>query len=91
MEKIVIIQLNLLAKRLWDRHVSLKWDAAVIAHLAKEGYDPTFGARPLKRYIQTEVVNMLATAILEGKIPSEGTIELYMNKNKIDFRIKAAK
>lgn len=88
MEKIVTIQLNLLAKRLEDRHVSLTWTSEVLAHLAKEGYDPTFGARPLKRYIQSEVVNMLSKAILEGKIPSESTVELHMEKNKIHFKVK---
>lgn len=88
MEKIVTIQLNLLAKRLHDRHVALTWTPEILAHLAKEGYDPTFGARPLKRYIQSEVINMLSTAILEGKIPPNSTIELHMEKNKIHFTIK---
>ena len=40
-----------------------------LTHLAEEGYDPFFGARPLKRLIQQDVVNMLSKAILEGKIP----------------------
>lgn len=92
MEKIVIIQLHLLVKRLQERHVALAWTQEVVAHLAKEGYDPTFGARPLKRYIQTEVINMLAKAVLEGKIPAESTIELYMDKQKkIQFQIKEEK
>lgn len=88
MEKIVVIQLNQLAKRLHDRDVSLTWNPDVLAHLAKEGYDPTFGARPLKRYIQNEVVNMLSKAVLEGRIPSESTLELYMEKDRIHFKIK---
>ena len=91
MEKIVTIQLNLLAKRLRDRDVTLTWTPEVLAHLAKEGYDPVFGARPLKRYIQTEIVNMLSKAILEGKIPPESTVELHMEKNKIHFQIKRKK
>ncbi len=91
MEKIVIIQLNQLAKRLLDRNVKLTWSKEVVAHLAKEGYDPTFGARPLKRYIQTEVVNMLSTAILEGKVPSESTIDLYMDKDQIRFKTTTEK
>jgi ATP-dependent Clp protease ATP-binding subunit ClpB len=76
MEKIVIIQLNLLAKRLKDRDVELSWSTQVLAHLAKEGYDPHFGARPLKRYIQQEIVNQLSTAILEGKISPRSQIKL---------------
>jgi ATP-dependent Clp protease ATP-binding subunit ClpB len=91
MEKIVVIQLNLLVKRLWDRHVTLKWTPEVVAHLAREGYDPTFGARPLKRYIQSEVVNILANAILEGKIRSDSTVELYMDHHKIHYKVKEEK
>lgn len=89
MEKVVTIQLDLLAKRLWERHISLTWTPEVLKHLAKEGYDPAFGARPLKRYIQSEVINMLSTAVLEGKIPSESAIELHMEKNKIHFKAKS--
>lgn len=88
MKKIVVIQLNLLVKRLRDRDVSLKWTEGVVTHLASEGYDPTFGARPLKRLIQQEIVNVLSTAILEGKIPSDSEVELQFENNKIDFKIK---
>lgn len=92
MEKIVTIQLNLLTKRLKERYVTLTWTQGVVTHLAKEGYDPTFGARPLKRYIQTEIINMLAKAILEGKIPPESHIELYMDNNsKVAFQMGAKK
>lgn len=69
MEKIVTIQLNNLVKRLRDRNVTLSWTKEVVARLAEDGYDPFFGARPLKRLIQNDIVNMLSTAILEGKIP----------------------
>lgn len=85
MEKIVVIQLNLLAKRLRDRDVELTWTPEVVAHLAKEGYDPAFGARPLKRYIQQEVVNQLSTAILEGKIRGDSDIRLILTKGKVAF------
>ncbi|BBI16838.1 ATP-dependent Clp protease ATP-binding subunit [Neochlamydia sp. S13] len=88
MEKIVALQLKQLAKRLKDRDVNLEWTPEVLSHLSREGYDPLFGARPLKRYIQTEVINMLSKAILEGRIPSKSSIELYMEKDKIVFRIK---
>ena len=87
MEKIVLIQLNLLVKRLQDRRVTLDWTPEVVAHLAKEGYDPAFGARPLKRLIQTEVVNMLSKAVLEGKIPAEAAVKLHMKDKKITFSV----
>jgi len=85
MEEIVEIQLRRLAERLLERHVTLKWTKETLAYLAKEGYDASFGARPLKRLIQNEIVNMLSKAILEGKIPSESIIELEIQDDKIIF------
>jgi ATP-dependent Clp protease ATP-binding subunit ClpB len=88
MEKIVVIQLNLLKKRLMERHITLKWTNEVLKYLADEGYDPFFGARPLKRLIQQEVVNMLATALLSGKIPPDCIVELEYKEKKLFFVIK---
>lgn len=86
MEKIVIIQLHQLEKRLQDKQVKLTWSKAVTAQLAEEGYDPYFGARPLKRLIQSEIVNMLSKAILEGKIKPEMSIELVYENKKFGFK-----
>lgn len=91
MEKIVVIQLNLLAKRLRDRDVVLTWTPEVLAHLAQEGYDPRFGARPLKRYIQQEVINELSTAILSGKIPPDSDVRLTYDGKKIQFTVSPKK
>jgi ATP-dependent Clp protease ATP-binding subunit ClpB len=88
MEKITTIQLDLLARRLMDRHVTLTWNPAVVEHLAREGYDPSFGARPLKRLIQQDVVNLLANAILKGEIPADSHVELHENGDKIDFKLR---
>lgn len=87
MEKIVTIQLNLLSKRVADRQVVLHWTEGVVAYLAKEGYDPAFGARPLKRLIQNEIVNKLSNAILEGKIANESFVELEMESGQISFEV----
>ena len=88
MEKIVSIQLKRVAERLAERHIALKWDPKVVQHLAHEGYDPVFGARPLKRLIQNEVVNLFATAILEDKIPSHSEILLTGRKENDHFSMK---
>lgn len=88
MEKIVVIQLERLAKRMSERHVTLKWNKAVLQHLAEEGYDPFFGARPLKRLIQQEVVNMLSKGILEGKIPADSTVEIKYDKDHFSYSVK---
>lgn len=87
MQKIVEIQLNGLVKRLKEREVLLKWTKEVVAHLAEKGYDPIFGARPLKRLIQHEVVNKLSKAILEGKIQAKNTVELHIAKEEIQFKV----
>jgi ATP-dependent Clp protease ATP-binding subunit ClpB len=68
MEKIVEIQLKQLAKRLEDRQLTLRWDVQAVTYLANQGYDPVYGARPLKRVIQRSVQDPLALKILEGTI-----------------------
>jgi ATP-dependent Clp protease ATP-binding subunit ClpB len=80
MEKIVLIQLKKVSQRLQERHLSLSWQPAVASHLAHKGYDPFFGARPLKRLIQQEVVNLLSTALLKGEIKNDQKIELVLGK-----------
>ena len=66
--KIVEIQLRYLCSRLADRKVELKFTKAAKELLAERGYDPLFGARPLKRAIQADLENPLARAIISGKI-----------------------
>jgi ATP-dependent Clp protease ATP-binding subunit ClpB len=90
MESIVSLQLKRLASRLEERNISLKWDAPLLKHLAEEGYDPSFGARPLKRLIQNEVVNLFATAILENKIPPQSELLLTAHKKGDNFAIDYA-
>ena len=83
MAKIVLIQMDRVAKRLDDRLIKLTWDEAVVQHLAIKGYEPAFGARPLKRLIQHEVVNPLSKALLEGKIVPHSAVKLKMDKGEI--------
>lgn len=83
MHKIVEIQLQALKKRLAEKEVVLTWSDEVTAFLANEGYDPFFGARPLKRLIQSDVVNMLSKALLEGRINEKVSLE--MRDGKISF------
>jgi ATP-dependent Clp protease ATP-binding subunit ClpB len=72
--KIVDIQLALLCSRLADRKVELKLTKAAKELLAERGYDPLFGARPLKRAIQADLENPLAKAIISGKIKEGDTV-----------------
>jgi len=73
MKGIVTIQLERLRKLLADRKITLDVDNAASVWLANAGYDPVYGARPLKRVIQRELQNPLAQQILEGRIP-DGSI-----------------
>ena len=66
-EKIVEIQLKSLAKTVADRGITLDWSPKALKFLAGRGYDPTFGARPLKRLIQKSVSDALASRILEER------------------------
>jgi len=76
MKGIVAIQLEHLRKLLADRKITLEVDAAASAWLANAGYDPVYGARPLKRVIQRELQNPLAQQILEGHIPDGSTVHV---------------
>ncbi|WP_108814050.1 ATP-dependent chaperone ClpB [Loktanella sp. Alg231-35] len=76
MAGIVTIQLGLLAKRLAGRNIQLDLDDAALKWLADEGYDPVFGARPLKRVIQRALQDQLAEMILAGDVMDGDTINV---------------
>ncbi|MDE1148711.1 MAG: ATP-dependent chaperone ClpB [Azospirillaceae bacterium] len=76
MTGIVDIQLGRLRRMLADRGMTLELDEAALRWLADAGYDPAYGARPLKRVIQRELQNPLATRILEGRINDGQTISV---------------
>ena len=70
------IQLGYLEKRLAQLEMSIVVDDSALAELAQAGFDPVFGARPLKRAIQQQIENPLARAILEGKFAAKDTIKV---------------
>ena len=74
--KIVEIQLEGLRKRLAERRITLEVTEAAKAHLARVGYDPVFGARPLKRAIQREVETPVARLIVAGKLRDGGAVRV---------------
>ena len=73
---IVELQLKRLAQRLENRNLHLKWDSSVIELVANAGFDPDYGARPIKRAIQTLVENPLAVDMLNGKFSDGDSIQL---------------
>jgi ATP-dependent Clp protease ATP-binding subunit ClpB len=76
MTGIVEIQLERLCAMLAERKITLDLDVAASAWLADKGYDPAYGARPLKRVIQRELQNPLAGLILEGKVADGDTVQI---------------
>jgi ATP-dependent Clp protease ATP-binding subunit ClpB len=93
MGAIVDIQLKRLQKLLDDRKVTLDLDESARAWLAEKGYDPTYGARPLKRVIQREVQDPLAEKILAGEIPDGSSVKITGGTDRLIFlpRIKGGK
>lgn len=78
--KIVDLQLDIIRNRLTKQGIELEIIDEVKQYLAKIGYDPVFGARPLKRVIQNEILDELALRIIEGKIGKKVKIELQKGK-----------
>lgn len=86
-KKIVQIQIDLVKERLADKDIKLKVSAAVLSYLAKEGYDPHYGARPLKRLIQNKILNYVAQLIITNGLGGGDTVSVGMNKGKFTFDI----
>ena len=84
--KIVQIQFNLVKKRMEESGIRLEISDKAIDYLANAGYDPQFGARPLKRVIQREILNQLSKEILAGTINKDAIIGIDLNdKREIGF------
>ena len=81
MDGVVDIQLGRLRKLLDERKITLELDAAAMRWLAEAGYDPIYGARPLKRVIQRSLQNPLATLLLEGKLTDGQTVKVTVENN----------
>ncbi|MDP6393988.1 MAG: ATP-dependent chaperone ClpB [Desulfobacterales bacterium] len=84
--KIVDIQMKMLSKRLSDQHIELDLSDRAISLLAKLGYDPIYGARPLKRAIQKYIENPLATEMLKGTFTEGTRIRADVEGNQIVFK-----
>jgi ATP-dependent Clp protease ATP-binding subunit ClpB len=85
-EEIVSLQLKELTKMLSLQHITLDATKEAIQYIAEKGYDPQFGARPVKRAIQREVLNKLSKEILAGKITTDSIILLDSFDNELVFR-----
>jgi ATP-dependent Clp protease ATP-binding subunit ClpB len=82
LKEIAVVQLGRLRQRLAERHMELELTPAAKTHLVRVGYDPAYGARPLKRAIQKEIENPMGRLILEGKLKEHRTVV-------VDYDVKA--
>ncbi len=85
LELIVSAQLEEVKKRLEDKKVHLDFDESVLKMLAEKGFDPLFGARPLKRVIQTEILNKVAKKLLAHEIKAGDHLKVTYNKGALEF------
>ncbi|GCE26517.1 chaperone protein ClpB [Dictyobacter alpinus] len=87
-KEIIEIQLNRIRPRIADRHATITLTDAARDYLAEEGYDPQFGARPLKRVIQKEIENRIAQAILQGNVKDGSDINFDVSNGKLEMKSK---
>jgi len=90
-KKIVDLLLNLLRQRLAERRLTLELSDAAREHIAREGYDPVYGARPLKRYLQREVETRLSRKLLQGDIPDGSALTLAYKDGQLDIQVSSPK
>jgi len=91
LKKIVDIQLETLRVRLAERHIDLQLTDAARSHLVTVGYDPAYGARPLKRAIQKEVETPLARMLVAGEIRDGKKVLLDFRKDELVFEVESPK
>lgn len=82
LQKIVGIQFRLIQQRLEENGIKIEADEKVLQHLGKIGFDPQFGARPLKRVLQREILNELSKEILAGNIAKDSVIGVTLSDNE---------
>jgi ATP-dependent Clp protease ATP-binding subunit ClpB len=86
LKQIVKLQLRHVEKLLAEKQLSLDITTEAEQYLADQGYDPAFGARPLKRLIQKQVINPLSLHILEGRYHVGDTVHVVKGENSLDFK-----
>jgi ATP-dependent Clp protease ATP-binding subunit ClpB len=90
-KEIVLIQIDVVKRRLAEKQVVLEVSDAVLAHLGKEGYSPQYGARPLKRLIQNKILTPLASLMISEGVLSGGTVKVDVGKDgALSFDVKKA-
>lgn len=82
-EKIVRLQIDMVAKRLLEKDIALNVDDEAVTYIADKSFDPKFGARPIRRYIQTNILNRVASMIIARSFEKGGRVEVSMKKGEM--------
>jgi ATP-dependent Clp protease ATP-binding subunit ClpC len=90
LRNIVYLMVKDLQSRLAERKLGIELTEKAKSWLAKEGYDPVFGARPLRRVIERFVENPLSTKLLKGELKEGNTVRVDVGKEGLTFKTKAA-
>lgn len=86
-KKIVGMQIDIVKKRMSLKNIKLEVSQDVISYLAKQGYDPQFGARPLKRVIQNKILTTVASLMIKNSVMKGGTVSIKIKDDKLDFEV----
>ncbi|KAJ2720430.1 hypothetical protein H4S00_003229, partial [Coemansia sp. D1744] len=73
---VVYLQLDQIATRLDERDVSLVMDDAAVEHVLKESYDPMYGARPIRRFLEKHLVTALSKEVIRGSLPDHSVVNI---------------
>ncbi len=85
MDSIVTIQLQRVEKLLGDRRMAISLDASALHWLGEKGYDPVYGARPLKRVIQKELIDPIARKLLSGDLADGSVIDVHAGDGRLEI------
>ena len=75
-------------EKLKDRYIQLNFSEPVVEYLATNAYDPQYGARPLRRYIQKQLETSLAKLILSNKIKERDKVDVVLENGEIEFKVQ---
>ena len=79
------LMLSEIAKRIEQQNISIEFDDEVVAYLGKEGFDPVYGARPLRRAMQRRIEDSLSTELLNGNIKPGDNVRAFMDDGNVKF------
>ena len=87
-KKIATLMLSQINERIKNLGIDLTFTDEVVSHLAKEGFDPVYGARPLRRAMQRQIEDSLSLRLLEGTISRGDKVEAVLEDGKVEYKKK---